>query len=184
MPNDPINVTVFTGSKAIPNVSVTSVQTERGQVGATGPIGPTGPAGITGVNGNNGSTGSTGPTGSIGPTGPTGPAGVTGDPTGNLTLSLQTTGYTLALGDAGKVVQMNVSFDHNLKVPSYLTAPFPTGTQITVLQIGTGNTNLTSDAGVTLNAKNSMLKLSGQWAAATFISRATDTWVVVGDTTK
>lgn len=172
--NDPINVTVFTGAKAIPNVSISSVRTERGAIGGVGPTGATGPIGPTG---------STGSIGFTGPTGPTGPAGATGDPTGNLTLSSQVTGYTLSTSDAGKVVQMNVSFDHNLIVPTYSSASFPTGTQITVLQIGTGNTNLTSDAGVTLNSRNSMFKLGGQWAAATLINRTTDTWVVVGDMT-
>lgn len=174
---DPINVTVFTGSKAIPNVSVSSVQTEKGADGARGSTGSTGPTGPVGPTGNTGSVGPTGPTGA------TGPMGATGDPTGNLTFSTQVTGYTLAISDAGKVVQMNVAFTHNLTIPAYSSVAFPTGTQITVLQMGTGNTNLTSAAGVTLNSRNSMLKLSGQWAAATMLNRGTDTWVVVGDMT-
>jgi hypothetical protein len=175
MPNDPINVTVFTGSKAIPNVSVTSVQTERG---AQGPTGPAGPAG------DRGPTGNTGPTGSAGPIGSTGANGATGDPTGNLTFITQTTGHTLVLTDAGKVIQMNVGFSHDLKIPTYSSVQFPTGTQITVLQTGTGNTNLTADAGVTLNSRNSFLKLSGQWAAATLLNRQQNDWVVVGDMTR
>lgn len=175
--NDPINVTVFTGAKAIPNVSISSARTEKGVDGARGSTGSIGPIGPTGPIGNTGNMGPTGPTGS------TGPIGATGDPTGNLTFSTQVTGHTLEISDAGKVVRMNVGFAHNLVVPTYSSVSFPTGTQITVLQMGTGNTNLTCAAEVTLNSRNSMLKLSGQWAAATMLNMGTDNWVVVGDMT-
>jgi hypothetical protein len=162
--------------------------------GATGPTGPTGPAGATGPTGAAstvaGPTGATGPAGATGPTGPigaTGPNGATGatgatGPAGDPTLVLnpEVTSYTLVLGDASGLVEMNVGTANNLTVPLNSSVAFAVGAQISILQVGAGQTTVVATGGVTVNATPG-LKLRAQWSSATLIKRATDTWVLVGD---
>jgi hypothetical protein len=98
-----------------------------------------------------------------------------------LQFSYQTASYTLVLSDAGKAVQMAVASANNLTVPPNSSVAFPVGTQILVIQQGGGQTTIAAGAGVTLYSKDSNLKLSAQWCAATLIKANTDTWVIVGD---
>ena len=98
-----------------------------------------------------------------------------------LQFSYQTASYTLVLSDAGKAVQMAVASANNLTVPPNSSVAFPVGTQILVIQQGSGQTTIVAGAGVTLYSKDSNLKLSAQWCAATLIKANTDVWVVVGD---
>lgn len=97
--------------------------------------------------------------------------------------SAQTASYTLVIGDAGKLVTMSNASANNLTVPPNSSVAFPTGTRIDVIQKGAGQTTIVAGSGVTLNAKGSALKLSGQYAGASLIKYAADTWFVVGDLT-
>jgi hypothetical protein len=78
------------------------------------------------------------------------------------------------------MVEMNVASGNALTVPSNANVAFPVGTTVTILQTGAGQTTLTPQSGVTINATPG-LKLRTQWASATLIKRATDTWVALGD---
>jgi hypothetical protein len=105
--------------------------------------------------------------------------------TGNVLLSdmatsAQTASYTLVLADKAKVVEMNVASANNLTVPLNATVAFPVGTQIHMVQTGSGQTTVVATGGVTINSATT-LKLRAQWAAATLIKRAENTWVLVGD---
>jgi len=122
-----------------------------------------------------------------GPTGPTGadstvpgPTGPTGDFSNAYSFNEQTASYTLALSDAGKIVEMNVGSANDLTVPLDSSVAFPVGTNITILQTGAGQTTIVATGGVTINATPG-LKLRAQWSSATLIKRATDTWVAIGD---
>ena len=101
--------------------------------------------------------------------------------TAKITTVTKTAAGTLALTDAGKVVETSVATGNNLTVPPNVDVPFPIGTQILVIQVGAGQTTLVAGAGVTLNAKSGNLKITGQWSAVTLIKRATNTWVAIGD---
>jgi hypothetical protein len=92
----------------------------------------------------------------------------------------ETASYTLVLADAGKVVEMNVASANTLTVPTNTNVAFPVGTTIMVLQTGSGQTTIAGASGVTVNAAGGGLKINGQWAAATLIKRATDTWAAIG----
>jgi hypothetical protein len=98
-----------------------------------------------------------------------------------LTQDVETASYTLVLGNAGQLVEMNVGSANDLTVPPNSSVAFPVGTQVHVLQIGAGQTTIVAGSGVTINSEGSKLKLKGQWAAATLVKRATDTWVVFGN---
>lgn len=97
--------------------------------------------------------------------------------------SVQTASYTLVAGDAGKLVTMSNASANNLTVPPNSSVAFATGTRIDVIQKGAGQTTLVAGSGVTINAKGSALKLSGQYAGCSLIKYGTDTWFAVGDLT-
>ena len=97
-----------------------------------------------------------------------------------LATNAQTESYTLVLTDQSKVVEMGVGSANNLTVPLNSSVEFPTGTVITVLQTGAGQTTINPTGGVTINGTPG-LKLRAQWSSATLIKRATDTWVAIGD---
>ena len=92
----------------------------------------------------------------------------------------QIASYTLVLADSGKMIEMNNASANTLTIPPNSSVALPVGTTITVLQTGAGQCTLTAGAGVTVNATPG-LKLRAQWASATIIKRATDTWVALGD---
>jgi hypothetical protein len=98
----------------------------------------------------------------------------------DVSTSAQTASYTLVLADKNKVVEMNVGSANTLTVPPNSSVAYPVGTQIRVLQTGAGQCTLTAGAGVTVNATPG-LKIRAQWASATLLKRATDTWVALGD---
>ena len=105
--------------------------------------------------------------------------------TGNVLLSelptsAQSASYTLVLADKAKVVEMSVGSANNLTVPLNSSVAFPTGTQIHIVQTGSGQTTVVATGGVTINTATT-LKLRAQWSSATLIKRAENTWVIVGD---
>lgn len=94
----------------------------------------------------------------------------------------QTASYTLALSDKGKLVEMNIGSANTLTVPLNSSVAFPIGTQIDILQVGSGKTTVAGAAGVTVNATPG-LAVRAQWGSATLIKRAENTWVLIGDLT-
>jgi hypothetical protein len=97
------------------------------------------------------------------------------------TIDAKTSGYTLALTDRDKLVEMGSSSAITLTIPLNSSVAFPVGSRIDVVQTGAGQVTIAGTSGVTVNAYDSGLKLKGQWAAATLVKRATDTWVAVGN---
>lgn len=95
------------------------------------------------------------------------------------------TSYTLVLSDAGKVVEGTNSSANTITIPTNASVAFPVGTQLTVLQAGTGQTTINTALGVTLNAglqgTANTAKLRAQWSAAILIKRAENVWVASGD---
>ena len=92
----------------------------------------------------------------------------------------QVASYTLVLTDDGAVVTMNVGSANNLTVPPNSSVAFSIGTQITVIQVGAGQTTVVAGSGVTLNSTPG-LKLRAQFSVATCLKVGTDTWIVAGD---
>jgi len=88
------------------------------------------------------------------------------------------TTYTLVIGDAGKYIRMNNANAITLTVPLNNSVEFPTGTVITIIQIGAGVITV-GGASVTFN-KFKGLKTAGQYAAIQLIKVDTNTWDVIG----
>lgn len=97
----------------------------------------------------------------------------------SVTINPQTDSYTLVLTDAGKQVDMNKPSAVHVTVPPNSSVAFPVGTEILIVQVGTGAVDLVAGSGVTINTQYG-LKLTGRWAAALLVKRATDTWLAVG----
>jgi hypothetical protein len=93
----------------------------------------------------------------------------------------QGTSYALVLGDKDKIVEINSASATTLTVPLNSTVAFPIGSSINILQTGAGQVTVAGAGGVTINATPG-LKLRTQWSFATLIKRATNTWVLIGDT--
>lgn len=104
-------------------------------------------------------------------------------PNGKLTGQTATasSSYTLALTDAGKIIEITNSSANTITVPLNSSAAFPLNTVITLVSGGTGQTTISPAVGVTINSYGSKRKLSGQWSMATLIKKSTDTWWLAGD---
>jgi hypothetical protein len=149
---------------------ITGPTGSQGSQGVTGPTGPTGATGSAGTNGTNGTNGATGATGATGPS---------GDPTLSV-IAAKTGAYTVASGDESDLIQLNGTF--TVSVPTDATFNFAIGTQINLLQIGSGTITIAAvTPGTTTVNGTPGLKLRAQWSAATLIKRAANTWVLVGD---
>jgi len=104
-----------------------------------------------------------------------------------LTPTFTTNAYTLVLGDQGDILlASNGATAGTINIPTNATVAFPTGTQITIIQTGSGQLTIqaSTPATTTINSTGATAtspKLRAQNSSATLIKTATDTWYVVGD---
>jgi hypothetical protein len=94
------------------------------------------------------------------------------------------TTYTFVLADNGKMITANNSSAQTYTIPPNSSVAFPVGTQINVIQIGSGQVTFAIGSGVTIvstGAASAAPKLRAQYSSATLIKRDTDLWYVVGD---
>ena len=90
------------------------------------------------------------------------------------------TTYTFVLADAGKMVTSSNGSAQTFTVPPNSSVAYAVGTQIIVQNIGSANCTLAQGSGVTIQSKDSNKEIDGQYAAATLIKTATDTWSLIG----
>jgi hypothetical protein len=110
-------------------------------------------------------------------------AGVKWADPATVTINAQSASYTLVLTDAGKLVSVSNASANTLTVPPNSSVAFPVGTTLLVKQAGAGQTTVAAGSGVTVNSRGTALKLAGQYAYATLVKVATDTWDLTGDIT-
>jgi len=91
------------------------------------------------------------------------------------------TSKTLALSDNGGYIVTSNGSAVTITVPPNSSVAFPTGAEIVVFQSGAGQVTFAAGAGVTIRSKDSNLKISAQYAAATLKKVATDEWHLLGD---
>jgi hypothetical protein len=92
-----------------------------------------------------------------------------------ITRNLQSSNYTIATIDAGRLIEM--SGGGTLTITD--SASFPVGFFVDVLQTGASQVTIAGTS-FTPNATPG-LKLRTQWSSATLIKRALNSWVVLGD---
>jgi hypothetical protein len=104
----------------------------------------------------------------------------------NLGIDPETASYTAILANNSQIVTMNNASANTFSIPTDASVAFPVGTQITVLQIGAGQTTIQAvtagtttinSTGATANAP----KLRVRYSSATCVKLSTDNWVVLGD---
>jgi hypothetical protein len=93
----------------------------------------------------------------------------------------QTASYTLVIGDADKLVEINNASANNLTVPLNSSVAFSTGTQILLAQYGAGQTTIVATSGVTIRSNGAKLKLNAQYSGATLVKIDTNEWYLFGD---
>lgn len=97
--------------------------------------------------------------------------------------------YTLVAGDAAETLLVsNAATAGTLRIPTNASVPFPIGTQINLIQTGSGQITIqaTTPATTTINstgATSTAPRLRVQNSSATLLKTGTDTWYVVGDIT-
>lgn len=91
------------------------------------------------------------------------------------------TAYTLVLGDAGEMIEVNNASANTVTIPAAASVNFAVGTVIALRQYGAGQVNVAPATGVTIRSRGGALKLAGQYAEAALTKRAGDEWVLTGD---
>lgn len=100
------------------------------------------------------------------------------------TINTQTDSYTLALTDAGKIVEMNKGTSNVLTIPANATVAFSTGTIIDIIQYGAGTTTITAAASVTLNGISAGSgAMAARYAGVSLYKRGTNEWIATGNIT-
>jgi hypothetical protein len=121
-----------------------------------------------------------GVSGTQGPAGPQGPPATATVGVNQVSAS----GYTLAISDAGGVVEMSAS-GAVLTIPTNTAVNFALDTVIEVCQTGPGQLTVQGATGVTIDSPPgaaSPLKAAGQWATLGLRQRAINEWIVSGRT--
>ena len=90
------------------------------------------------------------------------------------------TTYTAVAGDVGKLITASNAAAIALTIPPSV---FAVGDQINIMQGtgGSGVVTITAGAGVTLQSNGTKLKTNGQYAVATVLCIASNTFVVLGN---
>lgn len=100
-------------------------------------------------------------------------------------VATKTVSYTLAIGDVGKLLEMNSASAQVFTIPPNSSVPFPIGTTIELMRLGAGTVTITPGAGVTIPnsiqaAGTSSRTITAQYLSASLYKRATDVWVLSG----
>jgi hypothetical protein len=99
----------------------------------------------------------------------------------SLISSQRTTSYTLAITDAGTVVEFTAAGAATLTIPANVIVGFPVGTVVEVFQYGAGQVTVAPAAGVTLRSDGAHVKTAAQYATISLRQRDIDEWVLSGD---
>ncbi len=109
---------------------------------------------------------------------------ITGAELKGSTFNAQTvTTYNLVLTDAHKTVTLTNGSAIDARIPLNSGTAFPIGTRIELIQGGAGQVTVAPTGGVTVNSSGGKTKLAAQYAVATILKVATDTWYLFGDIT-
>lgn len=92
------------------------------------------------------------------------------------------TTYTLVLGDANTVVELDNASAITLTVPTNASVAFPVGTPVYLMQYGAGQVTVAAAGGVTIKTAAS-LTTRAQNSFLGLVKLGTNTWVLYGDMT-
>jgi hypothetical protein len=174
----------YTGSIGPAGAGYTGSTGTQGQIGFTGSTGTQGVSGYTGSTGTQGIAGFTGSASTV--TGYTGSQGYTGSKGGfeaTQIITTQTgTTYTLALTDAGYLINFTNAAGTTVTIPPESVVNFNIGQRVDLEQYNTGPVVVSPGAGVTLHSTDSPI-LTNQYSIGTLIKIGTNEWTFAGPAT-
>lgn len=98
------------------------------------------------------------------------------------TIDEKSTSYTLALTDKNKFIKMNVTTTANtVTVPTNASVAFPIGSQIHIIQYGSGKTQVIPVSGTVTIYATPGTYLRAQYSSATLLKCDTNIWMLMGD---
>lgn len=95
--------------------------------------------------------------------------------------STQTTSFTLALAQKGKVIPVSSGSAVTATIPPNSSVAFPVGAWVEIDRMGAGSVTIAAGAGVTIRNAGTALTLRVQYSTAMLRKIATDEWLLVGD---
>jgi hypothetical protein len=99
------------------------------------------------------------------------------------TSRVNSSSYTLALSDNGKLIEMSFATANTITIPLNSSVSFPIGTKIDVMQYGAGQTQILGASGVTLASAGGANKLRLTYSGSTLVKVNFDIWYLFGDIT-
>jgi len=98
------------------------------------------------------------------------------------TIDEKSASYTLALTDKNKFIKMNVTTTANtVTVPTNASVAFPIGSQIHIIQYGSGKTQVIPVSGTVTIYATPGTYLRAQYSSATLLKCDTNIWMLIGD---
>lgn len=98
------------------------------------------------------------------------------------TIDEKSASYTLALTDKNKFIKMSVTSTANtVTVPTNASVAFPIGSQIHIIQYGTGKTQVIPVSGTVTIYATPGTYLRAQYSSATLLKCDTNIWMLMGD---
>jgi hypothetical protein len=99
------------------------------------------------------------------------------------TPTFATNAYTAIITDKDKWLELdNSTTAGTFRIPTDASLNFPIGTQLNIIQMGTGQITIAAvTPGTTAVVGTPGLKLRARYSAATIVKRAANSWVAVGD---
>ena len=98
------------------------------------------------------------------------------------TIDTKTTDHTLVLTDKNKFIKMSVvSSPNTVTVPTNASVEFPIGSQIHIIQYGTGKTQVIPVSGTVIIYSTPGAYLRAQFSSATLLKCDTNIWMLIGD---
>lgn len=92
----------------------------------------------------------------------------------------KTASFTLALANAGRLIQVSASSAVTVTIPTNASVAFPVGTEIEIAQMGAGAVTIAAASGVTINSLDSAVTTSGQYAVVGLKKIGTNVWLLSG----
>lgn len=89
--------------------------------------------------------------------------------------------YTLAVGDKGKTIIMDVATANNVIVPLNTTAAILIDTEINIFQYGVGETTIVPEVGVVIRSAGTRYRIYEQYSLCTLKKIDTNEWLLIGD---
>ena len=96
----------------------------------------------------------------------------------------RTADYTLALAEAGKVIEMFSGSAETVTIPPDSGGggvAFPLGTQIVIVRLGAGTVTITEGSGVTTRSDGDKNKIKSQYSSCVLIKHETNEWYILGN---